>query len=148
MGVSLAVALCGIGLAYLIYYKQVISEEKIIAKVRVLYDIIQNKYFFDEIYQKIFVKPVLMLAGRASAFDQTVVDGAVNQVGWATVKGSEETARFDRTIVDGIVNGIGFLVKAVSERSRKAHTGYLQRYILVIFIGFIVLALVVYVLLR
>jgi NADH:ubiquinone oxidoreductase subunit 5 (subunit L)/multisubunit Na+/H+ antiporter MnhA subunit len=164
MGVSLAVALCGIGLAYLIYYKQVISEEKIIAKIRVLYDAAQHKYYLDELYMKLFYTAtvvmgtflnkfdrlvvdgavkgatgvVLKASSQAAAFDKKAIDGLVHAVGGATVASSKGTQRFDQGVIDGTVNGIGTFIKSTGRRLRSIQTGNLLNYALVAFIAEVV----------
>jgi len=148
MFLSVAVSLSGILLAWVIYCKNLIKEETIKVKMSYLYRVLQNKYYFDEIYDRIFVQPVLRFAGSVSRFDAVVIDRTVDRVGHGTVKGGTEAARFDQRIIDGIVNGIGFLVKKISQRYRRTFTGYLQRYALIIFAGFVVLVIIVYILLR
>jgi NADH-quinone oxidoreductase subunit L len=148
MLISVAVAAIGILLAWVIYRKKLIKEETIKAKTSYLYCVLQNKYYFDEIYDKIFVQPVLRLAGSVSRFDAVVIDRTIDRVGRGTVKGGTEAARFDQRIIDGLVNGIGFLVKKISQKYRRTFTGYLQRYALIIFAGFVVLVIIVYILLR
>ncbi|MFZ3062915.1 MAG: hypothetical protein WA148_04105, partial [Actinomycetota bacterium] len=148
MASSLLVALFGIGVAWVIYHRNLIKEETIKVKMSYLYRVLQNKYYFDEIYDRIFVQPVVRLAGSISRFDSIVIDRTVDRVGRGTVKGGTEAARFDQRIIDGIVNGIGFLIKKISQKYRRTFTGYLQRYALIIFAGFVVLVIIVYILLR
>ncbi len=148
MASSSLVALFGIGLAWVIYHRNLIKEETIKVKMSYLYRVLQNKYYFDEIYDRIFVQPVVRFAGSVSRFDSIVIDRTVDRVGRGTVKGGTEAARFDQRIIDGIVNGIGFFVKKTSQRYRRTFTGYLQRYALIIFAGFVVLVIIVYILLR
>ncbi len=161
MGVSLLVAVSGIGLAYLIYYKRVISEEKIIEKIKFVYEAAQNKYYLDELYMKVFYTVTVVFGQFANKFDRLVVDGAVkgatgavlkaskevstfdkkaidglvNMVGGATVAQSSAAQRFDEGVIDGTVNGIGTFIKTTGRRMRSIQTGNLLNYALIAFIA-------------
>ncbi len=148
MLISLLVSLLGIGLAWAFYYKGWFSEEKMKEKASFLYRVIENKYYFDELYQALFVNSILKLAFAFSWGERKLIDRVVNGVGGFAVVCSEEAARFDKRIIDAVVNGIGKLIREIGERGRRAHGGYLQRYAFIIYMGFIVLALVVYLLRR
>ena len=142
MLVSLVVASSGIGLAYAVYYKQAISAEAIAAKFKPLYTVLFNKYYFDELYMAIIVNPVYNLMEALFRFDQVVIDGAVNGAGKLTVWWSWLKERFDTIIVDGAVNGTGYLSLAMGRTFRRAQTGQLQTYALIVFLGAVVLIFV------
>jgi NADH:ubiquinone oxidoreductase subunit 5 (subunit L)/multisubunit Na+/H+ antiporter MnhA subunit len=136
---SLIVACCGIGLAYLMYYKRSISYEAMGARFKGLYTLLFNKYYFDELYMATIINPVYSLMEKMFRFDQIVIDGAVNGAGKLTLWWSWAKERFDTYIVDGAVNGAGYLSMATGKLLRKTQTGQLQTYALVIFLGAVVL---------
>ena len=136
---SLVVALCGIGLAYLMYYKRSISYEAMGARFRPLYTLLLNKYYFDELYMATIINPVYTLMEKMFRFDQVVIDGAVNGAGKLTLWWSWAKERFDTYVVDGAVNGAGYLSMALGRIFRKTQTGQLQTYALIIFLGAVVL---------
>ena len=47
------------------------------------YDVLVNKYYVDEIYDRRFVGVAKAFAGAAWAFDIHIIDGLVNRLGWA-----------------------------------------------------------------
>ena len=59
--VSVIAGLLGIYAAYLLYIKKVVSPEKIKSVFRPLYALSYNKFYIDEIYNYIIVKPLLAL---------------------------------------------------------------------------------------
>lgn len=134
MIISTVVGLSGIGLAYLIYYRQAISVEKIVGSFRPIHKLLYNKYYFDEIYDAIIVRPTLQLARYMWSFDNKIIDGAVNGTGWATIKWSDIKEWFDTWIVDGAVNGVGWLVRQWSNVLRFMQTGKVQFYAMFILI--------------
>ena len=83
---TLAVVAAGIYLAYLVYGKPGAQTAQQTAN-GIFYDISLNKYYVDEIYDFVFVRPFTALAKFfASIVDPWVIDGAVNGLA-ATVRG-------------------------------------------------------------
>jgi NADH-quinone oxidoreductase subunit L len=98
----------------------------------------------DELYEGIIVKKVLMggLFAAARWFDTTVIDGGVNTFIIQRVIVKNFFAglfAFDRKAVDGAVNGVAGTTLAAGKTVRKAQTGQLQFYGLVIGLGIIAL---------
>jgi NADH-quinone oxidoreductase subunit L len=97
--------------------------------------VLWNKYYFDEIYDKLLVKPLIgPVTGLIGKFDLSVIDGIVNSMGtiWRWI--SDLSGRIDYFGVDGLVNGIAS-VTIYSARLRRIQTGLIQNYLLLIFGG-------------
>lgn len=139
MLISTVVALSGIGLAYLIYYKGAISADKIKRKFAFPYKVLFNKYYFDELYSAIIIKPIIGLANLLFKFDLGIIDWLVNAFGNFCVFLSEVKEWFDSHIVDGGVNGLGWIFKKSGSYLRKIQTGDLSNYILIIFFGILLI---------
>ncbi len=100
-----------------------------------IYRVLQNKYYFDELYTKVFVKGTQRLANWLYRFDNLwVIDPTVNAVGKLTRRISEIGQVFDVRVVDGIVNGIGAVTTAVGGAMRVIQTGRVQNYLLVMLV--------------
>ncbi|MEE8417510.1 MAG: NADH-quinone oxidoreductase subunit L, partial [candidate division Zixibacteria bacterium] len=138
MLISLAVALSGIGLAYLMYYKGVISPVKMAQRFKPIYTFLYNKWYFDELYMAVIVNPTYWLADFLFKFDLIIIDGIVNGTGKLTLFLSWANERFDTYVVDGAVNGTGYLSMFFGRTLRKIQTGQLQTYALVVFFGAVV----------
>ncbi len=132
MLVSTIVAVSGIGLAYLIYYKKKISADAIVHKFKLLHTILYNKYYFDEIYDFILITPILGFARVLWWFDANIIDGLVNLTGWATVKWADLKMWFDKWIIDGAVNGTGYICLSGAWLLKYVQTGSVQFYLLII----------------
>jgi NADH-quinone oxidoreductase subunit L len=82
MGVSVGIALLGLLLARSFYLKNPALPERLMTRYRALYTTLLNKYWVDEIYDALFVRPVKI----ASTYllwkfcDVILIDGAVNGV--------------------------------------------------------------------
>ncbi|RKX17620.1 MAG: NADH-quinone oxidoreductase subunit L [Candidatus Zixiibacteriota bacterium] len=132
MLVSTIVAVGGIALAYVIYFKKKISADALMEKFKPLYTLLLNKYFIDEIYDKVIIKPLLAFTRMMWWSDANIIDGLVNFVGWFTVKWADAKMWFDKYIVDGAVNGAGTICMAASWLFKYVQNGSVQFYTLVI----------------
>lgn len=128
---SLAVAVLGITLAFFMYYLKKISPDYISEKLAPLHKLLLNKYYIDELYEFMFVKPAKAIGNFLFRFDQKVVDGAVNGSGFMTVLMSKIQNAFDKCYVDGTVNGAGRLANKSGEILKQLQTGFVQNYILI-----------------
>jgi NADH-quinone oxidoreductase subunit L len=117
--ISAAMALTGI-LASTICYRWKPELPKLLGeKFDGVYKMLWNKYYVDELYDHMIVRPAYWLA-------TTVLAGFT-----------------DATIIEGIVNGIPTLIGRFSDRLRKIQSGYVQHYAISMAIGlFILLAFV------
>src|SRR4030042_687486 len=83
--VSVAVALCGIYIAYVFYLKSPRTPHRIVARFPVIYKLLYNKYYVDEVYNAAFVKP--LVSGSQVVydnFDLKVIDGTIHGTAAAT----------------------------------------------------------------
>jgi len=80
MGVSVGVALLGWYLAYLLYHKRKDLPQKITDALGGFYQAIVNKYWIDELYAAVFVKPLIDGSTRIlwQGVDRRVIDNSVN----------------------------------------------------------------------
>jgi NADH-quinone oxidoreductase subunit L len=107
MGISVAVAVVAIILAYLTYVvkKAVPAEEG--APLSPLHKLVYNKYYIDEIYNGLVVRPVMWLSTGLHRFvEKGLIDPIVNGFGKATLAGGRNL-RFLQT------GAIGFYIFAM-----------------------------------
>jgi NADH-quinone oxidoreductase subunit L len=135
MGTSLLVVAGGILLAYGTYMKSWISRDAFSRRFPLLYKLVYNKYYIDEIYLTLIVRPLVRLARGLFAFDLAVIDGAVNGTAWLTVVLSNAKRWFDLYVIDGLVNGVAWLTQFFGRAARRVQSGYVQQYALMILIG-------------
>ncbi len=115
---SLILAGLGILLAYAIYSARWLSAERIGSLFSPLYTLLNRKYFFDELYEGVFVRRSLMggLFAGLQYFDTRAVDGTVNGVASATVAGGRaiRQAQTGQLQLYGLFIGIGILAIVLS----------------------------------
>ena len=148
--ISLLLAGSGIFLAYAIYSRKWISAESLGKMFKPLYQLFYHKYWVDELYEGIIVKKILMggLFKAAHFFDTKVIDGGINTFMIQKVIVKNFFAglfAFDRKGVDGAVNGVAGTTLAAGKTIRKAQTGQLQFYGLIIGLGVIALIVSVFI---
>ncbi len=132
MAASLILAAAGIALAWALYKKKVYPVERLYRALRPVAFVLERKYFFDDVYGFAFVKGTIVFARLWGLFDNYVVDGLVNGVGWFTVYWSKFKGWFDLAVVDGLVNLTGWLTRAFGKTFRRVQTGYVQEYIIIL----------------
>jgi NAD(P)H-quinone oxidoreductase subunit 5 len=88
-GSSVGISLIGITLASLMYLWGKIDPKAIAQKFPSLYALSLNKWYFDEIYDRVFVQGLRRLARQVMEVDFRVVDGAVNLTGFFTLVSGE-----------------------------------------------------------
>ena len=107
---STLVALGGVVLAWTMYGRRPVRAETIGAPTNPIHALLLNKYYVDELYDALFVRPIYRL--------------------------SQWCARaFDLGVIDGIVNGVGRVVVAWGQVLRRVQTGFVMNYALGMLLG-------------
>jgi NAD(P)H-quinone oxidoreductase subunit 5 len=88
-GNSVGIALIGITVASLMYLQKKIDPASIAEKFPALYRLSLNKWYVDEIYDRVFVQGCRRLARQIMEVDYRVIDGAVNLTGLVTLVSGE-----------------------------------------------------------
>ncbi|MCI0402810.1 MAG: NADH-quinone oxidoreductase subunit L, partial [Acidobacteria bacterium] len=80
MGLAILLAFVGFGVAYAFYLRNPELANQLAQTFRTPYQVLVNKYYVDEIYRALIVRPMHWLSERVfwQAFDVGVVDGAIN----------------------------------------------------------------------
>lgn len=140
--VALGSAGSGILLGGFLYLRGQEVPKKLARFFRPLYQLLVNKWYVDEIYEIVFIRPTARLAWALDWFDLNVIDRFfVDGFGWLTQRLSEIQSWIDDHIVDGLINGAGFSVSALGAAARRLQNGFVQQYLLIITVGFITLVL-------
>jgi NADH-quinone oxidoreductase subunit L len=114
MVVSIVIAVLGILAAYRMYIKNPDLPDQLAERFQAPYQMIAHKYWVDEIYDFVFVGPLV----RSSVFLWRI---------------------FDDILVDGTVNGVAAVVRGGSEVFKRLQTGNVQSYALSILLGVVLI---------
>jgi NADH-quinone oxidoreductase subunit L len=110
----LVMGLAGIALAYMMYMVFPLLPMRLATQFHGIYLFLLNKWYFDELYDAIFVQPAIRLS----------------RVFWQTG---------DATLIDGVPNGLAELTVDGSRQAVKIQTGSLAVYAFVMLIGVVLL---------
>jgi NADH-quinone oxidoreductase subunit L len=139
MILSLLVAGLGILAAFLFYQWKKISADNLAARYKGLYNLSYNKWYFDEIYQAVFVAGTLGLSRMLAWFDIKVIDGIVDGTATVTKAVSRFTGSFDNIVVDGLVNFMAYLSGFIGLLFRRLQTGRVQTYVALVVFSLVIL---------
>lgn len=140
---SMLIALLGLLLAYLMYYKKslVISEDNPLKKV--LKGLSLNHWYLDAIFDATFVRATLIKARLANQFDVLVIDRLVNVVGVFNVIIANLSGSFDKYVVDGLVNFSATTTGVFGKLLRSQFSGKVQNYIAISIVMIILLVFLI-----
>jgi NADH-quinone oxidoreductase subunit L len=113
MAGSVLVAFGGIAVAWRMYIQGRADLSKIGVPQNAVHRVLLNKYYVDELYDGVFVQPIVRMARWCAGFDLGVIDGAVN--------------------------GVAALVMGAAARLRRLQTGFVMNYALTMLIGVVAL---------
>ena len=103
--------LIGLGIAYLFYIARPELPNLLATRNEPLYQFLLNKWYFDELYDRIFVRPAMWIGRRLwRGFDDKLVD-------------------------ETLTEGLGQRVRDVTARVVKLQSGYLYHYAFAMLIG-------------
>jgi NADH-quinone oxidoreductase subunit L len=130
MAVSVAVASFGVLIAFLMYRRESMSPDTFVNLAGGLpYRLFDRKWYFDEIYQTVFVNGTLVMARFWSAFDAYIVDGIVNGVAALIRFVAWLNGLFDTYIIDALVNALANVTYWLGNRFRRLQTGNINGYL-------------------
>lgn len=98
-----------------------------------VFTLLQNKYYVDELYRLVIIRPTVWLADQIFGFDKEVIDYVVNLVGRVGRSLADISGVFDRVVIDsGLVEGTAKVTNGFGGWLRQSQTGRVQSYVLVI----------------
>ncbi len=138
---SVTISAIGIVLSTLTYRTRHIKAEDMAERFHSLYRLLYNKYYFDEIYYALIIKPVLWITRLLRSIDLVIIDGIVDGSARLTVIVSRIERWIDDNIVDGAVNATADSIINMGRVPNRMQTGILQNYLLAAFAGVLIILL-------
>jgi NADH-quinone oxidoreductase subunit L len=140
---SLFVALGGLTFGWFVY-RNINSP----AEDRLQIPLLKNKYYFDEAYNFLFIKPAYWFAENVvyKFLDQGIIDGILHAFGPATdALGSFIRNQFDLPVINRFFgDGSADVTYGAGERMRVVQTGRVQQYLIFALVIFIVIGAALY----
>jgi NADH-quinone oxidoreductase subunit L len=119
-GVAVGAALIGLVVAYWLYLKKPEKADGLAKSLKPAYTVLLNKYYVDELYAAVVVKPLLWISTNAL---------------WKVA---------DVAIIDGAVNGIARETTALGDGVRHTQSGNTRSYAVWVVVGAIVIIAVIF----
>jgi NADH-quinone oxidoreductase subunit L len=110
-GLPVILAIIGLLVAWWFYIRRPDAPQKLAERARGVYTLLLNKYYVDEIYSKLFIRPFLWISAN---------------VLWHTV---------DERVIDGTVNGVARVAREAGGPARELQSGNARSYATWVVIG-------------
>jgi len=142
---ALVAAILGATFAIVTYLTKHLDPAEAKAQFPRAYALLENKWYFDELYSALVCRPALAVAGWFKNFDILAIDRFIDNLAKWTIGFSRFNGKFDNGVVDGMVNVVGNSVRGVGTSLRHVQTGHLRGYVLFLALGAVaIFALVTY----
>jgi len=143
---SLVVALGGLLLGWWVYRGYQLGQaDPLEAPLGPLFTLLRNKYYFDELYDFLFVRPAYWISDTFVSVwvDKGVIDGTLHLIGRTALRLGEIFRNdFDLPVINGFGDLVGNSVNRFGRTFRVIQTGKVQQYLLVLMAIIVVLGAV------
>ncbi|MGB1286558.1 MAG: NADH-quinone oxidoreductase subunit L [Aggregatilineales bacterium] len=138
--VSFLVALGGLWLGYRMYgRKQIMREEDDPVRSMIgvdLFTTLQNRYYFDDLYINLFVKPSQAFArGINVILDKGIIDGVLHSIAAFFIWLGNFIKVMNSWLIDGVGDGIPRGIYDAGGWMRRFQSGRVQQYLLLVLIA-------------
>lgn len=145
---SFGVALGGLGLGYLMYWRKPLLAGEPDPLIGILgetvHTTLKNKYYMDELYNRLFVRPSQVFSDIfVSQFvDRRLIDGFLHGIARVFIWIGDFFKLLNTWLIDGVGDGIPELVAMFGNWFRRIQTGRIQQYLLLVAVAAILIAIV------
>ncbi|MAU08947.1 MAG: NADH-quinone oxidoreductase subunit L [Anaerolineaceae bacterium] len=143
---SFAVALGGIWLGWRMYWRKPLAagEEDPMINIlgRPVYMTLQNRYYMDQFYELILVRPSKWIAHQVNVFlDKGIIDGFLHFLARAFTWIGDLFKVLNMWLIDGVGDGIPRAIYNLGGWLRGSQTGRVQQYLLAVLVMVLVIGL-------
>lgn len=136
---ALVAAIAGTLLAYVLYGTKTVNLDEMKRQMAVPHRFLTEKWYFDELYDALFMQPMHQVAAFMAWVDRTIIDNILHGAASLTVLVSKWDRFFDEKFIDGLVNLVGRWTFAAGSSLKVVQTGRLRNYVTFIVLGVVVL---------
>jgi NADH-quinone oxidoreductase subunit L len=145
---SLVVALGGLGVGYLMYWRKPLEAgqpDPLIGILGVpLHTALKNKYYVDELYVRVFIKPSQWFAREVAVkfLDGTIIDGFLHGVAKVFTWVGDLIKSLNVWLIDGVGDGIPEMIGIFGAWFRRIQTGRVQQYLLLVAVATLLIVII------
>jgi NADH-quinone oxidoreductase subunit L len=136
-GIAFLMALLGFILATAFYATKKLDPNDARRTFAPFYRLFVHKWWFDELYQWMFVRPALVVSGWVAAIDKNGLDWLADHSAWAVGWCSRLDDWFDRKIVDRWIDLLAAGTYSLGIRLKTLQTGSLRQYVMLLVVGMV-----------
>jgi NADH-quinone oxidoreductase subunit L len=141
---SVVIALSGLLVGWLVYVRKPLAvgqEDPLKKLLGPIYTLLENKYYFDELYDLIFVRPSIWLAEKvvSEVIDREIIDGILHFVARSMEWLGFRNKDFDTYIINGGSDQLVDEIGGLSDAFKYVQTGRVQQYLAVAVAGLVML---------
>ena len=141
---ALIVAVAGTLLAYVLYGTKTVNLDEMKKQLAGVHRFLAEKWYFDELYDALFMKPMHQVAAFCAWIDRTIIDSVLHGSAKLMVLVSQWDRMIDESLIDGLVNLSARATFSVGRSLRVVQTGHLRQYVMFIVVGVVVLFAVLF----
>jgi NADH-quinone oxidoreductase subunit L len=143
LATSVAASLLGLAFGAMLYWWRKpleAGQPDPLSRLGFVYQAMQNRFYFDEIYNFVFIRPALWLARWTYTFiDKTLIDGFLHGVARSAYRVGEGFRVFDRVVINGGADALANSIKEFGQGFREVQTGRVQNYMLLVLLMTIII---------
>ncbi len=145
--VSFTVALGGLYAGYLMYWRKPLvagETDPVIPMLGNVYPTLRNRYYIDEVYQSVFIRPSQWFAKNIAYefLDQGIIDGTLHLIARVFTWIGDLFKNLNLWLIDGVGDGIPELIGKFGGWFRWIQSGSVQQYMLLAGIAALLIAIV------
>jgi NADH-quinone oxidoreductase subunit L len=144
---SFAVALGGLYVGWLLYWREPLKagEDDPLVKIigEPIYNALQNRYYIDELYGMIFVRPSQWISKQIiTAVDKGIIDTILHTIARVFIWIGDFIKVMNAWLIDGVGDGIPKGVWSFGGMMRGTQSGRIQQYLLIVLIAVLIIGVV------
>ena len=145
--ISFVVSLGGLYLGYLMYWKKPLEAgqpDPLVAMLGSFYPTLRNRYYFDELYAAVFIRPLQWFAKNVAYefIDKGIIDGFLSLIARVFTWIGDLLKNLNLWLIDGVGDGIPELIGKFGGWIRWLQSGSVQQYMLLAAIAALLIGIV------
>ncbi|MDE2856422.1 MAG: NADH-quinone oxidoreductase subunit L [Chloroflexota bacterium] len=143
---SFLVALLGLWFGWMMYWRAPLKAgqpDPMESLLGTLHPILKNRYYLDDLYEKVFVKPSQWLGLQVIAFlDKGIIDSFLHVIGRVFTWLGDLVKVLNLWLIDGVGDGIPIAIFNFGGWLRRMQTGRVQQYMLLVLVAAVLIGIV------
>ncbi|MCY4020696.1 MAG: NADH-quinone oxidoreductase subunit L [Chloroflexi bacterium] len=143
---SFLVALLGLWFGWRMYWRNPLKagqKDPMESLLGTMYPILKNRYYLDDLYEKVFVKPSQWLGVQVIAFlDKGIIDSFLHVIGRIFTWLGDLVKVLNLWLIDGVGDGIPIAIFNFGGWLRRMQTGRVQQYMLLVLVAAVLIGIV------